>query len=256
MTLTALAVLILLALLLVLLSRRRGAAGVLLLALVLTAALGCGPLTRWMLTDLQEPYAASVTDASWTGRNVILLLGAGTVRVPEQAQPEPPLFAYGRIAQAAALYRQCKAAGHDCKLLVSGGNPQHHAAAEAEVYGAQLRRMGVPDADLLIESRSESTWQNAQFTRPMLQAYGAQRIWLVTSGVHMRRSLQYFAHFGIVPLPVRGDYLHAVYSWLPSAWNFAMADVALHEYLGIARYRVYAALGWNAPALPPLAPAP
>jgi hypothetical protein len=32
---------------------------------------------------------------------------------------------------------------------------------------------------------------------------------------------------------------------VPLAYNFAVADIALHEYLGIMRYHVYNALGWN-----------
>jgi hypothetical protein len=29
------------------------------------------------------------------------------------------------------------------------------------------------------------------------------------------------------------------------AYNFALTDFALHEWIGIARYHVYNALGWN-----------
>ncbi|MBN4747341.1 YdcF family protein, partial [Pandoraea nosoerga] len=29
------------------------------------------------------------------------------------------------------------------------------------------------------------------------------------------------------------------------AYNFALMDYALHEWIGIARYHVYNALGWN-----------
>jgi hypothetical protein len=46
-------------------------------------------------------------------------------------------------------------------------------------------------------------------------------------------------------------------SWWPQSWNLALCDLALHEYLGIARYYEYNAMGWNAPPLPPLvAPEP
>jgi hypothetical protein len=61
----------------------------------------------------------------------------------------------------------------------------------------------------------------------------------------------YFAHFGIDTTPVCADYLSASMSLLPAAYNFTVADFAIHEYIGVARYHVYNALGWNAPAVRP-----
>jgi hypothetical protein len=45
-------------------------------------------------------------------------------------------------------------------------------------------------------------------------------------------------------------------SWWPQSGNLALCDLALHEYLGIARYHEYNAMGWNAPPLPPLGSKP
>ncbi len=224
------------------------------LALLLVLAVGCGPLPMWLLDNLQRPYVPAVS-GTWAPRNAIVLLGAGTTRVGGSSAMEPALFAYGRIVQSAMLYRECKASGQQCLLLVSGGDAQHHGEAEAVTYGTVLRRLGVPAEDLLLESRSMSTLQNAQFSRPLLQAYGAQRVLLVSSGIHLRRSLLYFAHFGIMPTPVRGDYAGATLSISPLAGNFMLWDSAVHEYIGIARYRVYNAMGWNAPKMAPLNPA-
>jgi uncharacterized SAM-binding protein YcdF (DUF218 family) len=77
---------------------------------------------------------------------------------------------------------------------------------------------------------------------------------LVTSGVHLRRAELYFRHFGIRAVPVRADYVDAVITPVPQAYNFLLMDVALHEYTGLARYRVYNLLGWNVPAKSPGAP--
>jgi uncharacterized SAM-binding protein YcdF (DUF218 family) len=161
---------------------------------------------------------------------------------------EPSFFANGRLFSALSLYHDCRMAQADCKLLISGGDPQGHGATEAEVYRMALLRAGVPASDLMVEPRSLTTWQNAQFSKPLLEADGAQRVLLVTSGLHLRRSLLFFAHFGLHPQPVRGDYVKPDWSFYPVAWNFMVADAALHEYTGLARYHFYSAMGWNAPA--------
>lgn len=250
MGLAILVILIFLAALLLWRGRRRGAGVVLAVAFAGTWAIGAWPLPQWMLDGLQNRYADHAADR-WASRNAILLLGAGTTR-DAAGVAEAPLYAYGRIAHALALYRRCHASGNDCKVLVSGGDPLGNGRSEAAVYGDLLRAMGLPDADLIEEGRSRTTWQNAQFSRPLLEAYRPQRLLMVTSGVHMRRALLYFAHFGLHPEPVRGDLVRAQRTGFPLAWNAALFDVALHEYYGLLQYRLYNLMGWNAAPLPPL----
>jgi uncharacterized SAM-binding protein YcdF (DUF218 family) len=217
------------------------------LVIVLFFAVGSGPLPRWLLRHLQRPYVVTAP-GDWVAHNAIVLLTAGSVPVAGSDGLEPQVVGYGRIVQAATLYQQCKATGQDCKLLVSGGRSQHYRVAEAVVYGGVLRRLGVDAADLLLESNSMNTWQNAQFSQPRLKALGAQHVLLVTSGTHLPRASLYFAHFGIAVIPVRADYLAAQMTWLPQTYNFAVTDIALHEYLGTALYYLYNAIGWNVTA--------
>jgi len=68
---------------------------------------------------------------------------------------------------------------------------------------------------------------------------------LVTSGFHMRRSVLYFSHFGVHAQAVRSDYVGARLNPLPLAANFMALDIALHEYAGLWRYRIFNLLGWN-----------
>lgn len=73
-------------------------------------------------------------------------------------------------------------------------------------------------------------------------------MFLVSSGIHVRRGALYFSHFGIRAEPIRADYVTARVSLVPTAYHFLLADLALHEYLGIWRYSVYNLLGWNVKA--------
>lgn len=250
MALNALLVLNVLAMALASLQWRRCSRALLALALILLLAVGCGPLPSWLLVQLQSDYA---TDApvAWGQRNAIVLLGAGAIRVVGTDQVEANLFAYGRIDMAATLYRQCRQAGRQCKVVVSGGDARRLGQSEAAIYASNLQRLGVDAADLLLEPRSMNTWQNAQFSGPLLKDYAADRVLLVSSGFHLRRGMLYFTHFGILAIPVRADYVNGVLSWWPLSYNFAMTDLALHEYAGIARYHWYSAMGWNVQATRP-----
>lgn len=229
------------------LRRRRTARALCAVAATLFLAIGCGPVPAWLLARLQAPYAADAP-IRWAPRNAIVLLGAGTLKVPGDGRVESRLFGYPRIVRAAALYRACKQVGNDCRVEVSGGDAVGTGVSEAAAYGEELQRLGVDPRDLMLEPRSMNTWQNAQFSAPLLEGYGAGRVLLVSSGTHLRRGSLYFAHFGIDAVPVRADYLSAHWSWWPLSWNFMAADVALHEYAGVVQYRLYEALGWNAPA--------
>jgi uncharacterized SAM-binding protein YcdF (DUF218 family) len=219
-----------------------------LLALAAFLGVGCGPIPAFLLADLQSGYPADVVTPEGQ-RVAIVLLGNGTERTAgtgDDAVEVGPL-AYGRLVKALELYQACKQRQNKCILIVTGGDPQHHGASEAAVYGARLRRLGVDPADLLLEQRSLNTFQNAQYTAPLLSAHPVDRVYLVTSGIHLRRSLLYFGHFGVRAQPVRADFISAMPSAIPLSSNFLFADLALHEYEGVLRYFVYERMGWNAP---------
>lgn len=222
--------------------QRRSARALAGVAAAVVVAVGCGPVPAWLLDSLERPFEPT-PHLSWGARNVIVLLGAGTFRVGPTV--EPGLFSYPRIVQAAQLYETCRRSDNDCKILVSGGDARHHGAPEATVYARELVALGVDSGDVLVEPNSMNTWQNAQFSRAVLAQYGPDRTVLVSSAIHLRRSLLYFTHFGMTPTPVRADDLQATASPVPLAYNFALTDFALHEWIGIARYHVYNALGWN-----------
>ncbi|WP_287814391.1 YdcF family protein [Pseudomonas sp.] len=242
MTLLLFVILIALATLCAFLKRRRAQRILLVVSVSWFLAVGCGAVPAWLLNNLQSDYGVKPA-VSWGERNVIVLLGAGTEQAP--AAIEPGVFAFPRLVEATALYHQCHQAGGDCTVLVSGGDARHQGAAEATVYQATLLALGIPPAELQVEDQSMNTWQNAEFTAALLHHPRANQVVLVSSAIHLRRSELYFAHFGVSATPVRADYLRAMLSPLPLSYNFMAADVALHEYIGIARYHLYSALGLN-----------
>lgn len=92
------------------------------------------------------------------------------------------------------------------------------------------------------EARSATTWENAQFSAPMLKADGISRAYLVTHAWHMRRSVLAFQRAGldVVPVPVRRDPgpLWTVEEFMPRASAWMRSYLALHEWAGLVQYRL------------------
>lgn len=252
MSMICLTLLALLALGLHLRKRRFSARVVVILGAVLFFAVGCGPLPDQLLKQLQSGYEVRQIPA-WQPRVAIIVLGGGIERGAGGGAAEIPLAAYGRVHEALDLYLQCKRAGRACSLIVSGGDPIGAGVSEARVYGDALLELGVDPSDLVLESRSLNTWQNAQYCAAWLDEHPSDQVVLVTSGFHLRRAVLYFAHFGVRALPVRSDFVSAPAAPLPQGHNFLLLDLALHEYAGLWRYRIYNMLGWNSAAKLPRA---
>ena len=218
--------------------------GLYLAACLLFLGVGCGPFPKWVLCYLQSPYVIK-PKIDVGKRYAVVVLGGGTTKVAQANGVEPGLIAYSRILEAARIYRECVKTGEDCKIILSGGDPNQNGRSEAQVYADALHLIGIPEKDILRESRSLNTWQNAQLTSQVLHEYNPGTALLISSAIHLRRSVLYFAHFGVNVVPVRSDYLTAMLAPFPLAYNFMMSDLALHEWFGIVRYRIYNVLGFN-----------
>ena len=79
--------------------------------------------------------------------------------------------------------------GYSKHLLLSGGiigngdNRTH-----AEVMYKEAKRLRVPDADIIIEDESKSTYQNALYTKTALINLHYKSAIIVTSNYHMKRA--------------------------------------------------------------------
>lgn len=100
-----------------------------------------------------------------------------------------------------ALLRRCRraaAAFHDglSPILLACGGRRWHGHAEADVMRRALSELGVPDAQVLCEARSLTTWGNAVHGGTVLRQLGARRIALVTCDFHQTRALRLFTEAG------------------------------------------------------------
>jgi len=213
---------------------------------------GIGVFSSCLLKKL-ESYSP-LNHPAWMKRNAIIVLGAGAVKLPEENSEKPTVLAYSRIYEAARLYSSCKNTNAECKIIISGGDAQSNGQSEAVVYQNALNGIGIKNTDIILESNSMNTYKNAEYTSVILRKNKFDTVLLVTSGIHMKRALLYFGHFGVKPIPAVSDYIPPKIFIIPLGYNFAITDFVIHEYAGIIRFYLYNYFGLNTSSAAPGAP--
>jgi len=148
-----------------------------------------------------------------------------------------------RIVHASRLYR----AGKAPLVVATGGGDGRSIAVQnpADTTADLLVEWGVPRDAILLERESHTTYENAIYTRKLLEARGIDGpVLLVTSATHMRRSMAVFESAGLRAIPAATDYgpgridLGDPIIWLPDADALHETDGAIKEYLGMFVYRL------------------
>lgn len=214
-----------------------------LLAFILFFLAGSGVLTQPILSSLQSYLP--LKSPHWSKRNVILILGIGTTQWPDSTHLSIHPLGYSRIHEAARLYYLCKKQATVCRVITSGGDPAKLGTAEATIMARELIEIGIPSPDIIMEPRSLNTYENAKFSSEIFRSQKFDNRILVTSGFHMMRSLLLLQSFDLHPTPAPSDRLSSQFSLIPLSQNFALLDLALHEYTGMAQYYLYNYMGWN-----------
>jgi uncharacterized SAM-binding protein YcdF (DUF218 family) len=237
----------LLAIALVLLARRRvrGARRLLVAALLLLAVPSLPAFGFHLLHSLEGRYPPVAPEAAPNAGAIVLLGGA-------ISPPHPPLYwadlngAADRILHAARLWRAGKA-----PIVVSSGGggpyiggPQTPSEAMADI----LVELGVSRDAIVLEKQSRNTYENALYSKRLLDERGIRDVLVVTSAAHMLRALAVFRSLGLNAVPAATDFesggaIDYEYPavWIPDAGALVGTGAAMKEYLGIA---VYTLRGW------------
>src|SRR5579863_9666245 len=222
---------------------------------LLLAALGAGLLAR-----RERP-------AAWRSGWALLVIGLGSLWLLATPMVAEKL---ARIAQRSPPLDLTRPVEAQAIVILGGGSPTWTAAEyggdpapggallERLAYGAYLARSTalpvlVTGTDLetramqvslarefgvatrWVESRSRDTFQNAQFSAPLLKAAGVTRIVLVTDADHEWRAVQEFAATGLVVLPapegLSAPHAHLLLHYVPNAVALDTSTRALYELL-------------------------
>ena len=241
---------------------------------LLLAALGlCWKRSRWTFVPILVAFLILVTAGNVRFSNnlikslewqylpsenlpkaeAIVVLG-GATRDEEPPRIIPDMSDRGdRLLYAAKLYKD----GVAPIIILTGGRIQWYGgkSSEAKSMATVLELMGIPRQVMVLESRSLNTYENAVYTKEILDHQKIKRILLVTSAAHMPRSLAIFKKQGINAIPAPADFMISernlsesqfstesrILSFIPHADSLANTTYALKEYIGTIIYRLR---GW------------
>lgn len=229
--------------------RPRWAAGSITLALIVLLVGSNGWVSRLLVRSLEwQNLPPELPNAE----AIVVLGGATKPAIPPR--PAVDLSEEGdRVLYAAQLYQRSLAP----LIIVSGGRIHWRGSnvSESADMATVLSQLGVPASVIIQEPDSFNTHENAVNVKKILETRGIRQVLLVTSAMHMPRSLLIFKHQGITAIPAPTDFLvtdnelqelqsspqATLLNILPDSDRLQQSTRALKEYIGLVVYRLR---GW------------
>jgi uncharacterized SAM-binding protein YcdF (DUF218 family) len=160
-----------------------------------------------------------------------------------------------RLFHGAALYHE----GVAPYVLLSGGDIDFltlTSDSPASDMASVMEMLGVPADSLWLQGNSQNTYEDALYSCQMLKDKGATTVVLVTSAMHMPRSVAVFEKQGCEVIPSPADFTVTEAAWtnlwhsdiqeffinlVPSYSNLSLTTKSLKEYIGWLTYKLK---GW------------
>jgi uncharacterized SAM-binding protein YcdF (DUF218 family) len=187
-------------------------------------------LTRW--TETRGPDLGVALAGQDLDKTALVVLAAGMRSYDPEVPPRERLdpASTQRVLTASRLWHD-----HPFGIVVLSGTPR----AETEGMTDLITTLGVPRDRLVGESRSRNTRENAAYSAEILRQRGVTTVVVVTSAVHLRRSIKDFEAVGVHAIPaaaeIVGHTIWGVDALLPSSTALAHTHSVLHEIVGYLR---------------------
>jgi uncharacterized SAM-binding protein YcdF (DUF218 family) len=201
-----------------------------------------GPLPDFLVRSLENKYAPLTVFPPATA--IVLLSGGEIAKAPPRLYDE--INAAGdRILYAARLARAHVAP----RLIITGGNIdciRTITGSQAEAsYRLCTEQLGVDSSCILLENKARNTYENGLFTKQLLDSLKLPpTVILVTSALHMPRSVAIFKKLGMTVIPAPTDFLadnppqFKIIQLFPTAGSLDNSSNVLHEIYGIIAYKL------------------
>ena len=184
---------------------------------------GFTPVSTWLLLPLENRFPQWETGQQVIPDGIIVLGGESGERITVLAELNR------RFPQA--------------RLVYSG----HEATPQGQELLTKFARLGGDPARVTTEAQSRTTYENAAYSRQLLNPQPSERWLLITSAFHMPRAVGCFrrAGFRVEPYPMQYITAHRPQSWLNSinvSESLRNLDIAAKEWIGLVVYRL---MGWT-----------
>ncbi len=171
----------------------------------------------------------------------IVVLGGGrrkgAIEAPQYQNQDLSVASLERLRMGARLARASK-----LPILLTGGAPDRSAESdlpEAEVM-AQILEQEFHVKAKWLETKSQTTQENAQFSAAILKREGIQTIYLVTHFWHVPRAQKIFEQYGLTVIPVPHGF-HSAEKLNPTDFyptSITETRQIWHELIGMIWYRL------------------
>lgn len=182
-----------------------------------------------LVNSLQYQYPPLARAPNTT--QYIAVLGAGILPMNNiPINNLPTTSSMQRILEAIRLWQQVPQA----KIIFSGGSDTGQFN-DGDYMAKTAEMLGVPNSAIIRENQSLDTAEEAVLIKKIV---GNAPFILVTSAYHMPRSMELFEHQGMRPVAAACDFQYTgkkhLLELLPSTYNIAKLQIAIHEYQGLA----------------------
>lgn len=210
--------------------------------IVFYALISVFPLPAWVAQRVSRPFRPLSASDVPPGKTVVVLLGSGsftahdwydhlTVSLVDPAGAD-------RVVEAFRVYNLI----HPDLVISSGGSvgTMDRLGPGGKVMADLLERLGVPASRIMIETESKNTHDEALIVKRMIDPLKFDHLVLVTSDIHMRRSVGAFRAAGLTVIPAIARSAHFAPPWnisfLPSSTGIDEFQDVIHEAGGIGYY--------------------
>lgn len=189
------------------------------------------------VAQIIEPFDIAIVLGGYSENSSIRPNGGGLFHFASQSA--------NRLTQTIELYRLGKVK----KIMLSGGSSKviGSKVSEADQVQKYLLRLGIPREDIILESTSRNTYENALFSKNLLTDFHVgiehQKILLVTSASHMYRAKKCFDKVGLETTPFSTDFIGSKRGFslgviVPTVSEISKWQMLIKEWVGLLAYRL------------------
>lgn len=126
------------------------------------------------------------------------------------------------------------------RLVFTGGSGSltHRDLTEAAVARSALEQMAVETGRVIFEDRSSNTYENALLSKRLVDPQAGETWVLITSAMHMPRSVGIFRQVGWPVLPYPVDFRASGGEDLDAGRRLERFAAAVREWVGLVAYRM------------------